>query len=313
MGRARILCSAVVLAAVLQACASAPSDLKPASAGANPVKAAELPVLAGNLRGPVCSEETKLPEALVAPGSVVLFGEEHGTQELPQVFGEAVCSVADGRQSVRVGLEIEPKNQPFFDAFLASPGAASDVSALMSAPFWSREMEDGKSSRAMVALLERMRQLRAQGLPIEVFLFDLGPGQAIAQRDKGMAENIESQVRAHPDAVTLALTGDLHAFKAPGSPWDPNYRAMGWHLVQDGVRVQSLGPSYPAGTAWVCGGQPGTVPVCESRPMRAGPALPSGRTTGIELLPEPSRQGYDGLYAASSMTASLPARTESKP
>jgi hypothetical protein len=47
--------------------------------------------------------------------------------------------------------------------------------------------------------------------------------------------------------------------------------------------------------------------------MRAGPALPSGRTTGIELLPEPSRQGYDGLYATSSMTASPPARTESKP
>ena len=313
MGRADMRRSAVLLAVLLQACASASSDLKPTSAGDRPASASELPVLAGNLRGPVCSEETKLPEALLEPGSVVLFGEEHGTQESPQVFGEAVCSVADSRQAVRVGLEIEPKNQAIFDAFLASPGAPPDVSALMAAPFWSREMEDGKSSQAMVALLERMRQLRAQGLPIDVFLFDLGPGQAIVERDRGMAENIESQVRAHPEAVTLALTGDLHAFKAPGSPWDPNYRAMGWHLVQDGVRVQSLGPSYPAGTAWVCGGQPGTAPVCESRPMRAGPVLPSGRRTGIELLPEPSKQGYDGLYAIASMTASLPARTESKP
>jgi hypothetical protein len=251
-----------------------------------------------------------LPPPLVEPGSVVLFGEMHGTQELPRFFGEAVCAVADSRQSVRVGLEIEPGNQAVFDAFLASPGAASDVSALMAAPFWSREFQDGKSSQAMVALLERMRRLRAQGLPIDVFLFDLGPGQAVAERDKHMAENIESQVRTHPEAITMALTGDLHAFKAPGSPWDPNYRAMGWHLAQDGLRVHSLGTSHPAGTAWSCVGSP--VPDCASRPIKASPALPSGRTTGIELLPEPTRQGYDGLYATSSLTASLPAVSENQ-
>jgi hypothetical protein len=301
MDRSELHRWAAVLAVFLQACASAQSDLKPSTTGERP---------AGKAGGDVCSEETILPSPLVEPGSVVLFGEMHGTQEAPRFFGEAVCAVADSRQSVRVGLEIEPGNQAVFDAFLASPGAAADVSALLAAPFWSREFQDGKSSQAMVALLERLRRFRAQGLPIDVFLFDLGPGQAMSERDKHMAENIESQVRAHPEAMTMALTGDLHAFKAPGSPWDPNYRAMGWHLAQDGLRVYSLGNSHPAGTVWTCVGSP--VPDCASRAIKASPALPSGRTTGIELLPEPSSQGYDGLYATPTLTASLPAVSENK-
>jgi hypothetical protein len=308
MGRSGVHRWAVVLAVVLQACASAHSDLKPASTGAPPASSGGAGAPVGTTRGEVCSEGTMLPSALVEAGSVVLFGEMHGTQELPQFFGEAVCSVADSRQSVRVGLEVEPQNQAIFDAFLASPGAASDVSALLAAPFWSREFEDGKSSQAMLALLERMRRLREQGLPIDVFLFDLGPGQAGTERDKNMAENIESQVRAHPEAITMALTGNLHAFKAPGSPWDPNYRAMGWHLAQDGLHVHSLGASHPAGTAWTCVGSP--VPDCLSRPINARPALPSGRSTGIELLPEPTRQGFDGLFATPSVTASMPAVSE---
>src|SRR5262245_51314562 len=149
MARPQVQCSAVVLAALLQACASAPSDLKPVPAADAGPAAGDLVGSGGTARGDVCSEETQLPSALGEPGSVVLFGELHGTQELPRFFGEAVCSVADSRQSVRVGLEIQKGDQPIFDAFLASPGAASDVSALMAAPFWSREAQDGKSSQAM--------------------------------------------------------------------------------------------------------------------------------------------------------------------
>src|SRR5262249_49466701 len=130
MNRARIHSGAVVLFVLLQACASAQNHLEPAAAASQPVAAGETPGSAGdtrratgNQRGEVCSEESALPASLVETGGVVLFGEGvHGTQELPQAFGEAVCSVADSRKPVRVGLEIESGNQAIFDTFLASPG-----------------------------------------------------------------------------------------------------------------------------------------------------------------------------------------------
>jgi hypothetical protein len=283
----------LAVAMLLQGCATARSGLEPTPAGRTPTAA--------------CAAGTAVPEKLLEPGSLLLFGEIHGVQELPSFFGEAVCSTADARLPMEVGLEVPKTEQASIDTFLASPGAPSDVETLIATAFWSRDAQDGRSSQAMVALLERIRQLRAQGLPIDVFLFDLDGSQAAAERDKVMAENLSSHVRAHPKALTMALTGEVHAWKTKGSPWDPDFLPMGWYLASGGLDVHSLGRSTPAGTAWNCvGPSPGDCRIGETK---ATAALPSGQTAGIELLPQPSKRGYDGLYGTSSLTASPPAQS----
>ena len=291
MNRRAVQGWAVVLMGVVHGCAGAHSGPEPATAFETPA--------------PACTEFAAIPKELREPGSLLLFGEIHGTQELPSFFGEAVCTAATSGLPVEVGLELPETEQARFDSFLASPGGSSDVEALIAAPFWSRDFQDGRSSQAMVALLERLRRLRAPGLPIHVFPFDIDPGEDAADRDGKMASNLAAHARAHSEALTMVLVGEVHAWKTKGSPWDPGFLPMGWHLTEARLHVRSLGRSTPAGLAWVCSG--GLPSDCGPGETRATQALPSGRTAGIELLPQPSPRGYDGLYGTPSLTTSPPA------
>ncbi len=258
-----------------------------------------------------CREEGALPKEWLEPGSFVVFGEIHGSRELPAIFAEAVCAAASAGRAVEVGLEQPRGSQARIDTFLASPGATADVAKLLDAPFWLRDYQDGRSSQAQVELLERLRGLRASGLPIHVFPFDIDPGADATEREKAMAESLAAQARAHPQALTMVLVGEVHAWTTAGAPWDPDFVPMGLYLERAGIRVRSLGRATPAGTAWICTG--GAATDCGPRQTGATLSLPSGRAAGIERLPERSTRGYDGLYGTPSLTASPPAVIPRKP
>jgi hypothetical protein len=258
-----------------------------------------------------CGETVSLPADLLEPGGVVLFGEIHGVQELPAAFGGAVCAAASSGHRIEVGLEAPRGDQPNVDRFLGSPGSPADIEALLGTPFWSSEYQDGRRSRARVDLLDRLRRMRASGLPVSVFLFDIDRGEDESRRERKMADNLEAVVRSHPAEVTLVLIGEVHAWKTPGSPWDPGFKPMGWYLAEAGLRVRSLGRATPAGTAWICtSGSPGD---CGSKSTKATRSLPSGRTTGVELFSSPGPHGYDGLYGTATLTASPPAARGNPP
>ena len=284
----------LVGALFLTACASQRSGIGPSPSATN--------------TAPACTTAAPLPVGLIQARGVVLFGEIHGAQEIPMFFGEAVCTAATSTLPVEVGLEIVKSEQARVDAFLGSAGTVADIAALTSGPFWLRDMQDGRSSQAMVALLDRLRQLIAQGAPVHVFLIDDEEYYHQSDRDKGMADNIAAQIRAHPEAVTMALVGEVHSWKTKGAPWNPDFLPMGLHLSTDGVHVVSLGRATPAGTVWTCTGP--TPGDCGAGDIKPYGAMPSGGTAGIELLPEPSKHGYDGMYATPTLTASPPARSE---
>jgi hypothetical protein len=252
-----------------------------------------------------CGGSLPLPEDLLQPGGLVLFGEIHGVQELPVAFGDAVCAAASSGAPVEVGLEAPQGEHANLDRFLASQGTPADRAALLATPFWSSAYQDGRRSRARADLLDRLRRMRGAGLPIGVFLFDIDAGEDASARDRAMAETIAAHARAHPGAVTLVLVGEVHAWKTQGSPWDPGFLPMGWHLVKAGLRVRSLGRATPNGTAWVCTSS--SPDDCSTIGTKATESLPSGSTSGVELLPTPSARGYDGLYGTTTLTASPPA------
>jgi hypothetical protein len=258
------------------------------------------------IRTDPCKGGAALPAKLLEPGGALLFGESHGTKELPAFFGEAVCWTS-GALPVQAGLEVPGAEQGRVETFLASPGAATDVEALTAGPFWTTSSPDGRTSKAMVALLDRLRRLRVEGRPIEVFLFDIDDSSDMAGRDRAMADTIAARVGAHAEALTMVLVGNLHAQKNKGTPSDPDFEPMGWHLAGAGVRVVSLNHAAPAGTAWTCQPAPGSAPDCGSHAFPGTPPLPSGRTIGIEILAEPTTEGYDGFFATPTMTASPPA------
>lgn len=157
----------------------------------------------------------------------------------------------------------------------------------------------------MVGLLDRLRLLRAEGQPVQVFSFDVDHAGSSIEREVGMTETLAAHARQHPEALTMVLVGELHASKAQGNPWDHEYLPMAKRLVDEGVSVWSLGRATPAGTVWSCTGP--TPGDCKEGTVRAHGSLPSGQAKGIELYGEGVTGGFDGLYATTTLTASPPA------
>lgn len=234
-------------------------------------------------------------DALFAAGKTFAFGELHGTKELPEAIGVLACEAAL-RGPVVVGVELPA--HPSFDAFLSSDGGEAARTALLSAPAWSAAMQDGRTSEAMLGLVDRVRRLRQQGKPVELLAFDADETRD-QTRDRAMADLVLARRAARPDATFLLLMGNLHARKLAGSPWKPD-DGYGWLASLMAGQVVSFDANYPAGTAWVCTSLDAAS--CGETSM-AGSARPS-RTLGVRLAPS---KAYDGLLDVPTLTASPPA------
>lgn len=104
---------------------------------------------------------------IVAKGRTIVLGDLPGTREVPELVGRIACHAASTGRSVRVVLELPPAEQRRIDAFLRSRGDLDDRNALVRSPFWLASAQLG-ASEAMLALFERVRELGAAGLDVDV-------------------------------------------------------------------------------------------------------------------------------------------------
>src|SRR5688500_6428980 len=154
------------------------------------------------VRAPACT-------GLAAPADwlregPLLVGEIHGTEETPRLALSFACHAAPGGKRVQLGLE-HPRGD---DASLQQFLREGDGATLLAGDFWTRAYQDGRSSRAFVSMLEEVRRLRAAGLELEVFAFDVDG--AVPDRDLAMAERIHQRWRSHGGPMVI-LVGNLHA------------------------------------------------------------------------------------------------------
>ncbi len=228
----------------------------------------------------------------------ILVGEMHGTQEHPAIFGDLVCAAADSGREIIVGLERPTSEQPEIDVLLDSKNPTQATSELLKKPMWSTL--DGRSSQAMVMLLDRLRTYKASGKVKEVIAFDAGVNDESAARDRKMGNFLQGVASRNPNALILVLTGNLHPLKAAMKEF--GYPFMGMFLPAD--QVKSLLVIDKGGTAWLW--------------MKNGcdvHSLPSTNGTERGVFLDPKRApawapvfGYDGvLSTGKSITASLPA------
>jgi hypothetical protein len=227
------------------------------------------------------------------PGAIVWFGEMHGTEESPRFVGDVACQAAKVAR-VQVGLEIWTDEQPRFDKYIASKGTDADRQALLDGRFWTQA--DGRSSLAMVALLERVRVLRAAGAAIDIVLYD----DPIANRDEAMAQQV-MKLR-DPKAIFVALSGNIHSRRIKGTKWDPDLVPTVAHLVAAKLPVVSFNVSPRGGKMWACMSTPDHEPVCGEHDMHdGGPGEPW--TVG------PAKDdAHDGVYYVGPTKASYPAK-----
>lgn len=188
----------------------------------------------------------------LASKKIILVGEIHGTKTTPETFGNLAASLADEKLKTLVILEITQGSQAAIDEFLKT----GNESALRRDSFFAREYQDGRSSKAMVSLLRTLSKLP------NVMVLCMDPMEGIQtmtgqERDTGMASFINAR-RIGYDR-TLVLAGNIHSRISIGTPWDPNYRPMGYELKQMATDLQSdqlfnILVRYGRIGAWTCHG-----------------------------------------------------------
>lgn len=218
---------------------------------------------------------------------VVFFGEIHGTRETPEVFLAAVCQYLERQdREVRVALEFPTEIQASLDRFLESDGDSEAVQQFRSHPFWQRAhtSQDGRSSVAMLTLVEALRKIRAStrslvsvtaivGKRVDQPLLYSGIGFA---SDAVMAANITQLSQESKDDVILVLVGNIHARRTP--PAYMSFLAPAASLVEGEVFSVLVVPE--SGEHWSCPGH------CQSRPF---PEV-------TDLSAYENRMGTEGAY-----------------
>lgn len=257
-----------------------------------------------------CQTVPGLADLALTPGTVLLVGEIHGTQEVPAAVLDAACELSRAGKPLTIGLEVPHQEAARVSAYLGSDGSDEARRLLLSGPFWRRRMQDGRSSQAMMDLIEGLRRLAAEERSITVTLFDEQELPQETSRDRAMAERLAAAVASRTDTVVLVLTGNLHASTAPGTRWDADFQPMGYYLVQllPGHRILSLDLSSTGGSVWIC---------TSARASDCGEQKLAGHGEGSErrivIAAEPRTDGFHGILHVGAVTASPPAAVEPIP
>ncbi len=221
----------------------------------------------------------------------VIFGEIHGTLEIPRLFFDAVCQLSVGR-TVVVALEFGTQDADAIQLYVSGTGSITG-GAITSRGAWTDDDRDGRTSAAMFELIQRLRQLRLTGRSIEVAgIIPEDPGDLPqSYYELGMANHLRIAATHHPDAIIVALVGNIHARKTSMAGLRP---AASFLPSQD---VRALLNDSSGGNVWNCRGDR-----CGVYPMSNAPIKDRGITTNLQ-----HRSGYDGSYSVGRpYTASPP-------
>lgn len=238
-----------------------------------------------------------LPGNCSAPGvietsAITLVGEIHGTVETPAWVADVACGLSR-RGEVVVVLEIPNGEQHRIDAFMKSAAAPADRAALIAGPFWKGQ--DGRASKAMIALIERMRSLAADGAKVRVVAVDDWKGGG-SSRDAAMAAAIRELRTDRPQAKIIALMGNLHARSSPKDRSNGPADQPAGYLLRD-LQPLTVLADFDGGAAWVCS------PNCGPRVFKTH--LDHRRPPGFHAGESP-RPGYLAVVNLGLVTASPP-------
>jgi hypothetical protein len=248
-----------------------------------------------------CSVPSQLEHELQSV-KLVLMGEVHGTTESPKAFGAAVCYALEHGRDVSVGLELNPDQIDVLASYFASNGDKAAVEGLLHSTFWTRPLQDGRSSAAMLALVERLRQLKQHHPTLAVFVLDdnTGPNTSVASssRDQRMANRVRAEHVRRPQALVLTLTGNVHNRLKPISLEGlPLPKPMGVWLAD--LSPASVLLASNGGSAWMC------TSTCAVQALVAQHDSANDAAQRYHELP--ATEPYTSQWSLGVSTASLPA------
>lgn len=245
---------------------------------------------------PLCTPVAGSAALLAMPDRrAFLFGELHGTNEIPALFGDLVCqAAADG--PVIVGLEMSESSQGALEAWVGSDGGPSALAALLRDRHW--RFADGRASEAMLSLVERLRAMKAAGRQISLLAFVPADAARLigTAYERAMAAIWRRALSQAPSARLLVLVGNIHSRTERYRDLEP--AAM--HVPR--AETLTFGPLPVGGSANNCSAE-----ACGLHPV--GPVLEPMPPRGV--IPTPARaratMPYHYLYSPGSALTGSPA------
>ncbi len=260
---------------------------------------------------PDCGVLFDSSEGDFAPGHVVLLSDLQGTTAGPQAVGATACAVLKRGARVTLALSIDGSEQRRVNDFLESNGDEAARTALLKGAFWRRPWQDGRSSIAMFALIERLRQFRRSGAPVAVLTIDAGiAGNA---RASIITWKMLEHLRRTPDRVVIGYLSNTLTKRLVGAEWNATFDPVGHRLAVVGVPVHSYDVMYGPGRSWSCHLQDRGHLACGTWPVRLGPmqrewqGLYLSNTPRVQRFTTLSPEGFDGAFYIGTPDASPPA------
>ena len=231
----------------------------------------------------------------------LLFGEYHGTNEMPGMVADALCAAKAAGRPIVLGVELPIAMQPAIDAFLRSDGGRDARTALLAHPAWKEE--GGRTTDAILGLIDAARKLRVPAVAFDALpMRDTSP-----EREQAMADALRRA--GGGNRLVVALTGVGHADKQGFTSRTPPFLAAAGRLPPE--RTLSLTFARPGGSFWGCqAANGGPAEGCKAYPM---PVREEIWPRGIILDPA-YRAGFDGFYSSGGQySASAPATSGQTP
>ena len=187
----------------------------------------------------------------------IVFGEMHGTREVPAFFSSLACGLARKGERLLIAIEFSRYHNGALQSAWNADGAQFE--ALLLKAGW-RGRRDGVGSEAMFVMLRDLHHLRMQGYSIDITAFN-GPAADEQQQarfadllgqgphEAVQAENIAIAARAGSYDRVLVLVGSLHAMKQPHNVGSGLFDPMARRLEAYGS-VLSLDMKHAGGTSW---------------------------------------------------------------
>lgn len=223
----------------------------------------------------------------------LIIGEDHGTNEQPEIFLGVVCQ-ASAKRKVTVAVEQPASEQSAIDAFVQSDGGSAARARFLSGPIWRGSFKDGRSSQAYMRLFDQLRLLRKAGRITSVRAFQPAGAPEPGIFETKMAEELLRQSPA--DSLVVVLVGSVHAMRTPVSFGGPAYLPMAGHLPRS--QTMSVALRGAGGKQWAC-----------QSPTDCGSfdVFQEGRRPAPGLTLNPGKDApYSAVYGLSGPTSASP-------
>jgi len=168
---------------------------------------------------------------------------------MPLTLVDMVCAAREANRPVTVGVEFGFANQTAIDAFLISDGGPDAVARLLDAPAWRPDWADGRSSQAMLRLLDWLRDQHQSGSVTKIIAFDPDTVRDGADREAQMARRLR-QPSLGKNGIFIVLTGSYHARTRLTDSKTTPYRPMAMLLPR--ARTVSIRIDATGGRSWSC-------------------------------------------------------------